>query len=166
MSRLTTGDQELSGALEAFRDAAHAEADARFDDRALELQRHRILDRIAHLGESARVIRFPVAPHGVRPTALVSRRWVSVSAAAGLLLGLVSGQVVHFFPRTATVRPLATSTPSLSIGGPSPAPAAFAPILVSAPDDGLLGEVEMAVRFRSASELQVLDELTPFHEPQ
>jgi len=165
MSRLTTGDQELSGTLEAFRAAAHAEADAQFDDRALELQRHRILDRIAHLGESARVIRFPVAPHGVRPTALVSRRWVSVSAAAGLLLGLVSGQLVHFFPRTATVRPLATSTPSLTIGSPSPAPT-FAPILVSAPDDGLLGEVEMAVRFRSASELQVLDELTPFHEPQ
>ena len=165
MSRLTTGDQELSGTLEAFREAAHAEADAHFDDRALELQRHRILDRIAHLGESARVIRFPVAPHGVRPTALVSRRWVSVSAAAGLLLGLVSGQLVHFLPRNATVRPLATSTPSLTIGSPSPAPA-FAPILVSVPDDGLLGEIEMAVRFRSASELQVLDELTPFHEPQ
>jgi hypothetical protein len=42
----------------------------------------------------------------------------------------------------------------------------FAPVLVSAPDDGLLGEIETAVRFRSATELQVLDELTPFHEPQ
>ena len=164
MSRGINEDPDLTGALEAFRDAAHAEADAHFDDRALDVQRHRILERLAHLGESARVIRFPVAPHGIRPTALVSRRWISVSAAAGLLLGLVSGQLVHFFPRT-TVRPIATSTPALTISSPTP-PSSFAPVLISAPDDGLLGEVEMAVRFRSASELQVLDELTPFHEPQ
>jgi hypothetical protein len=57
------------------------------------------------------------------------------------------------------------ATPAAVLTSPAPAPA-FAPLLVSAPDDGLLGEVEMAVRFRSASELQVLDELTPFHEPQ
>jgi hypothetical protein len=163
MSRRTP-DQELGQVLEAFRAAAHAEADAHFDDRALEVQRHRILDRLSHLGESARVIRFPVAPQGVRPTALVSRRWVSVSAAAGLLLGLVSGQLVHFFPRN-TVRPLATATPVLSMSSPAPV-ASFVPMLISAPDDGLLGEIETAVRFRSATELQVLDELTPFHEPQ
>ena len=47
MSRRTTGDQDLNGALEAFRAAAHAEADVHFDDRALEVQRHRILDRLA-----------------------------------------------------------------------------------------------------------------------
>jgi hypothetical protein len=162
MSRRTPGDQEFDRALEAFRVAAHAEADAHFDDRALEVQRHRILDRLAHLGQSARVIRFPVAPHNVRPTAVVSRRWVSVSAAAGLLLGLLSGQLVHFFPRT-PARPLITAAPALSL--PAPAPT-FAPMLISAPDDGLLGEIELAVRLRSAAELQVLDELTPFHEPQ
>ena len=164
MSRRTIGDEEISEALEAFRSAAHAEADAHFDDRALEVQRHRILDRLAHLGQSARVIRFPVAPQSVRPTAVVSRRWISVSAAAGLLLGVLSGQLVHFFPRT-TNRPIATVSPAASMSSPSAAPA-FAPLLISAPDDELLGEVEVAVRFRSAAELQVLDELTPFHEPQ
>ena len=164
MSRRVTDDRELSGALEAYREAAHAEADMHFDDRALEVQRHRILDRIAHLGQSARVIRFPVAPHSVRPTAVVSRRWISVSAAAGLLLGVLSGQFVHFFPRQ-SVRMIPASAPAAGIvASPSPAPA-FAPFLISA-DDGLLGEVEMAVRFRSASELEALDELTPFHEPQ
>lgn len=162
MSRGTTGDQELERALEEFRVDAHAEADARFDDRALEVQRLRILDRIAHLGQSARVIRFPIAPHGARPTAVVSRRWISVSAAAGLLLGLVSGQLVHFFPRTTVSRSVAIA-PTINTSAPVPA---FAPVLISAPDDGLLGEVEVAVRFRSATELQVLDELTPFHEPQ
>jgi hypothetical protein len=164
MSRRTTGDQDLNGPLEAFRAAAHAEADAHFDDRALEVQRHRILDRLAHLGQSARVIRFPVAPQNLRPTAVVSRRWISVSAAAGLLLGVLSGQFVHFFPRS-TSRPVASTAPAITTNSPAAAPA-FAPLLVSAPDDGLLGEIEVAVRFRSATELQVLDELTPFHEPQ
>ena len=164
MSQRVTDNRDLSRALEAFRAAAHAEADAHFDERALDAQRHRILDRIAHLGQSARVIRFPVAPQSVRPTAVVSRRWITVSAAAGLLLGVLSGQFVHFLPRQgARVAPAAI--PAAAVSSPSPAPA-FAPLLVSAPDDGLLGEVEMAVRFRSASELQVLDELTPFHEPQ
>jgi hypothetical protein len=163
MSRGTTGDHELDGALESFRLAAHAEADAHFDERALEVQRHRILDRLAHLGASARVIRFPVAPYHTRPTAVVSRRWVSVSAAAGLLLGLLGGQLVHFFPRTA-VRPMSVAIAPATVQ-PAPEPV-FAPVLVSAPDDGLLGEVELAVRFRSASELQVLDELTPLREPQ
>ncbi len=164
MSRRTIGDEDMSEALEAFRAAAHADADAHFDDRALEVQRHRILDRLAHLGQSARVIRFPVAPQSVRPTAVVSRRWISVSAAAGLLLGVLSGQLVHFFPRTPN-RPLATAAPAATISSPSAA-TAFAPLLISASDDELLGEVEVAVRFRSAAELQVLDELTPFHEPQ
>lgn len=161
MSRHESGDHELDGALEAYRVAAHAEADLHFDDRALDVQRHRILDRLAHLGQSARVIRFPIAPRGSRPTAVVSRRWVSVSAAAGLILGLVSGQLVHLFPR-APVRPSVATAPVVS----RPAPQTFAPLLVNTADDGLLGEVELAVRFRSAAELQVLDELTPLHEPQ
>ncbi|MGH9200239.1 MAG: hypothetical protein ACRD2A_03275 [Vicinamibacterales bacterium] len=162
MSRGTTGDQDLVRALESYRLAAHAEADAHFDDRALEVQRHRILDRLAHLGQSARVIRFPIASHSAHTRAVVSRRWVSVSAAAGLLLGLVSGQLVHFFPPTPS-RAVATVAPANLTQAPSPA---FAPVLISAPDDGLLGEIELAVRFRSATELQVLDELTPLHEPR
>src|SRR5262245_53847430 len=100
MSRRPTSDHELEQALDAYRLAAHAEADAHFDERALETQRHRILQRLAHLGQPARVIRFPLAPGRIRSTAVVNRRWVSVSAAAGLLLGLLSGQLVHFFPHT------------------------------------------------------------------
>ena len=50
---------------------------------------------------------------------------------------------------------------------PSAARPDFVPALVTYPqDDGLLDEVDFAVQVRSASELRVLDELTPFNEPR
>ena len=59
MSRRDISEQDQNAALEAYRAAACAEADAHFDDRALETQRHKILARLAHLGHPAKVIRFP-----------------------------------------------------------------------------------------------------------
>ena len=97
-------DATLAAALEAYRTAAHAEADAHFDERALEAQRARILQRIDLAGQRARVIPFPGAAEPVRPvTGSQSRRWISVAAAAGLLIGLVSGQLLHVIPGDAWV---------------------------------------------------------------
>jgi len=145
--------------LEAYRTAAHAEADAHFDDRALETQRHKILARLAHLGHQAKVIRFPHATHVDPPVPGVNRRWISVAAAAGLIIGLLGGQIVNLMPPQARrLSPMASSI------APS---AGYVPVRATLPqDDGLLGEVDFAVQLRSASELRTLDELTPFHEPQ
>ena len=155
-------DQELKTALKAYRAAANAEADAHFDERALEIQRHSILARLAHLGQSARVIRFPVTAHGEVPGNTVNRRWISVAAAAGLIVGLLGGQLVHLMPQP--TRRLAPMTTTIA---PSAARPDFAPALVTYPqDDGLLDEVDFAVQLRSAAELRVLDELTPFNEPR
>ncbi len=142
--------------LEVYRAAACAEADAHFDERALEAQRHKILGRLAHLGLPARVIRFPRATYGELPTTGVSRRWLSVAAAAGLIIGLLGGQFVHLMPQpTRRLGPMATSmAPSAPVLAPSFVPAS-API-----DDGLLREIDYAVQLRSAAELRVLDELT------
>jgi len=154
--------QEQVAALEAYREAACAEADAHFDDRALEAQRHRILARLASFGHAAKVIRFPLSAHVTRPVGGVNRRWISVAAAAGLIIGLLGGQVGNLVPQpTRRVAPMASSmTPSVTSDSP------FVPARVTfAQDDGLLGEVDFAVQLRSASELRALDELTPFHEP-
>jgi hypothetical protein len=156
-------DQELSetAALEAYRAAACAEADAHFDERALESQRHKILARLAHLGHPAKVIRFPKAPHGELPTRSVNRRWISVAAAAGLLIGLLGGQLVHLMPQpTRRLAPMATSIAPSAPAGPT-----FVPITASL-DDGLLGEIEAAMEMRSASELRALDEFTPLADPR
>jgi hypothetical protein len=141
--------------LEAYRAAACAEADAHFDDRALEAQRHKILARLAHLGHPARVIRFPKAPSGDVPSPSVNRRWISVAAAAGLLIGVLGGQFVNIVPKqTRRVAPPVTSA------APS-APNRPAFMQTTAPlDDGLLGEIDTALQLRSAAELRVLDELT------
>lgn len=147
--------------LEAYRAAAHAEADAHFDDRALEAQRHKILSRLANLGHPAKVIRFPRATHVDTPVSGINRRWISVAAAAGLIIGLLGGQIVNLMPPQAR---------RLSPGASSIAPSAsnsYVPARMTiSQDDGLLGEVDFAVQVRSASELQILDELTPFHEPR
>ena len=155
-------DQELKAALQGYRAVANAEADAHFDERALETQRHKILARLAHIGQSAKVIRFPMTAHGEVPVNTVNRRWISVAAAAGLIIGLVGGQLVHLVPQPA--RRLAPTTSTIA---PSAARPDFAPALVTYPqDDGLLDEVDFAVQVRSASELRALDELTPFNEPR
>ena len=157
MSRREISEQNDDALVAAYRAAACAEADAHFDERALESQRHKILARLAHLGHPARVIRFPKAPTGEVPSTRVNRRWISVAAAAGLLIGILGGELVH------VVQP----TPRR----PSPIAAAIAPpsrptfVAVSAPlDDGFLDEIDHAVQQRSAAALRVLDELTPVNE--
>jgi len=76
MSRRDITEQGQDAALEAYRAAACAEADAHFDDRALEAQRHKILARLEHLGHPAKVILFPKAGSGENHGASVNRRWI------------------------------------------------------------------------------------------
>ena len=160
MSRRDISEQNDSAALEAYRAAACAEADAHFDERALEAQRHKILDRLAHLGHPAKVIRFPRAPHGDMPIGGVNRRWISVAAAAGLIIGLLGGQVLHLVPpQNRRPAPMATSVaPSEPASG-----LAFVPASTTA-DDGLLGEIELVMQVRATGELRALDEFTPFND--
>jgi hypothetical protein len=155
MSRRDISEQNDDALLAAYRAAASAEADAHFDERALETQRHKILARLANLGHPARVIRFPKAPAGEMPATGVNRRWISVAAAAGLLIGLLGGQLVHIVPQPA--RRLSPMAPSVAPSGP--ARSNFVPASVSV-DDGLLNEIDLAVQRRSPSELRVLEELT------
>ena len=154
MSRRDINDADQI-ALEAYRAKACAEADAAFDDQALETQRHKILAKLAHLGHPARVIRFPKAPLGDINTSAINRRWVSVAAAAGLIIGVLGGQFVHLVPQqTRRMAPRAISV------APPPAQPQFLQISVPV-DDGLLGEIELAMNARGAAELHALDELTP-----
>jgi hypothetical protein len=155
MSRRENSDQNDGAILAAYRAAACAEADAHFDERALESQRHKILARLAHLGHPAKVIRFPKAPSGEMPAAGVNRRWISVAAAAGLLIGLVGGELMHLMPQqNRRVAPIASS-----IAPSAPVRSNFVPASVNV-DDSLLNEIDLAVQLRSPSALRALAELT------
>jgi hypothetical protein len=155
MSRRDSSGPNDDAVLVAYRAAACAEADAHFDDRALEAQRHKILARLANLGHPAKVLRFPKATYSELPAVGVNRRWISVAAAAGLLIGLLGGQLVHLVPQqTRRLAPMATS-----VAPSAPSRTTYAAVSVPV-DDGLLGEIEYAVQLRSPAELRVLDELT------
>ena len=58
----------------------------------------RILARLEQAGHRARVLPFPGAGTGVRLGTSHPRRWISAAAAAGLFIGLVTGQLLHVMP--------------------------------------------------------------------
>lgn len=148
---------------EGLRDAAFAVVDEAFDDAMLEVQRTRILDRLAHLGRAARVLSFPHRSRdAAMPVTAGSRRWVSVAAAAGLIIGLVAGQMLHFVPWNPTggrEDTLLTIQAPVRQSGPAIVNASASIPALS--DDELLDEVEAAVRLPRAHSLRALDALTP-----
>jgi hypothetical protein len=147
---------------DGLRDAAFAEADAIFDDVRVEAQRSRILDRLAQVGHAARVLRFPArSREAAMPIPTGSRRWVSVAAAAGLIIGLLAGQLVHLVPWDIRLdgAPAVSSIQSAVRQSPVIVPASNGGRALS--DDELLDEIEAAVQVRRAHSLRALDELTP-----
>ena len=151
---------DLTFEMDGLRDLAFAQADDVFDDAVLDAQRTRILDRLAHLGQTARVITFPApAREPVIPVSSTGRRWISVAAAAGLIIGLVAGQMLHFVPGTAfrdnaSVRQVADTSAS-----PNILPASASQPLLS--EEELMEEVEAAIQLRRVRGLRVIDALTP-----
>ena len=153
---------DLTVQMETLRDAAWQEADAVFDDAMLEAQRLKILARLANLGKAARVLRFPSRMRDASmPVSPISRRWVSVAAAAGLIIGLVAGQLLHFVPWESQLHrqaaQLQVSTPR-SQSGPVLVQSAA---VVGLGDDALLDEIEEAMELRRAPSLRALDAFTP-----
>jgi hypothetical protein len=154
---------DLTVQMETLREAAWQEADAAFDDTTLEAQRGKILARLANLGKAARVLRFPARMRDASmPVSPISRRWVSVAAAAGLIIGLVAGQMLHFVPWESQLHrqsgQLQASTPR-SQGGAVIVQSAAA--VVSLSDDELLDEIDEAMELRRAPNLRALDAFTP-----
>lgn len=123
-------------------------ADAAFTAEQLTAQRAQILRKLEQLDEPARVISFPryaaridEAPSGRR----VAASWVAVAAAAGLIVGVVGGQV------------------SARLGAPQPTTAVDAVVEAPEPpgrpvDTSFLQHDDDAPTLRS---LAALDEITP-----
>lgn len=150
--------------LEDLRHEAQHEADAQFSDARLETQRLRVLERLAHLGQAARVLPFPLrAVKTVTARPVVNRRLISMAAAAGLLIGIATGQVMHIggWDR-GHVEPLATvSEPTLPPTLPPVHAAGIVPVSASLTDYVTLTDMDSAVKLRRASNVMVFDTLTP-----
>jgi hypothetical protein len=152
----------LTAEADGLREVAFAQADEVFDDALLDAQRTRILDRLAHLGQAARVLTFPRRGREVAmPVSTNSRRWVSAAAAAGLIIGLVAGQMLHFVPSTTVA--VRDQSGTIQVADRTPG-VVLVPASASVPalsDDELMEEVEAAVQLRRAQSLRALDALTP-----
>lgn len=163
MSRREDTEATLTDTLDAYRAAAHAEADSHFDDRALEAQRARILARLEQAGQRARVLPFPGAGTTVRLGASHTRRWISAAAAAGLFIGLVTGQLLHVMPGDNWVH-----REPVRVAAPSRAPRmAIVPAVANTsldPEDALLDAIDAAVDRQGAWDLRAFEDLT-FSDP-
>ena len=92
---------EVSRWLEDVQALGRAEADAVFSDERLTAQRGQVLARLEQLDRPAKVISFPARTLQLSD-AVAGRRitpaWLAVAAAAGLMLGVVSGELSHLTP--------------------------------------------------------------------
>jgi anti-sigma factor RsiW len=137
--------QQLTTTLEEITVTATALADAAFPAERLARQRVRILQRLQHMSQQGRVIAFPVRS-GRRPLMQPRplRRWVAGAAAAGLVVGMVAGHMVHELPLERR-----------------PTPAMSASVGATVADDDLLREIEAAVGTPLPAGLRRIGDVTP-----
>ena len=175
--------------LETMPDVADAGFQDVFTPQRLQTQRARIGHRLARLVgtvEPARVLAFPFFG---QPLGRLDRpgRWLAAAAAAGLLLGVITGQLLQYREgaiRTATAVSAADAVPpsAPAVDGPAgvldmtgtvalPAPndssqAQASPLTLAefarlmAEEEGL-GRLDLALASYQVSELESIDALTP-----
>jgi hypothetical protein len=150
-------DAPLLDTLADAHAAAEAEADAAFTTERADAQRAAILARLGASAD-ARVLSFP--PRAAEPAVRTGARgqrpalgWMLTAAAAGLIIGVGTGQgiAVEWPRRPATVAVDSKPGPRVEV----------APVDTDESDDAILGEVEVALAQRGVDELQPLDALTP-----
>ena len=150
--------RSVSALLDEIACAAALDADSAFPDHRLTRMRARILRLVDRDARPARVIAFPASSRWntpfSRPRPLA--RWVALAAASGLVVGLVTDQIVSQFRG----QPL---SPQRTVVSDAPSLSAARPVSGAAPasDDEFLSEVEAAVLSAGPAALRPLDQMTP-----
>ena len=149
---------DLARLLTDVSQAAVAEADATFSAERLTRQHARILQRLEHEGRPGRVIAFPAghAPEAFAPRTRPAMRWIAGAAAAGLVIGLLAGQLAHDF----VIRPTRASQVAAAVRPPADVPTLQA-VATTISEDELLGQIELAIEGSGGTSLRPLDEMTP-----
>jgi hypothetical protein len=147
--------------LDDVRALAEADVDAVFPAERLAAQQAQIMRRLEQLDQPARVIAFPrhlrldgQPEHSHR----VSPGWVAVAAAAGLVLGVIGGQVSARFSSSPAAAQR-TITAQLYTSGP--------PTVVDAARVAQMNQVDQEEADRpNLGNLSVLDQMTPRAVPE
>jgi hypothetical protein len=146
--------------LEGVRAEALDEAEAAFPADRLAAQQAHILRRLEAAERPARVIAFPkfAQPLSHRPS--IAHRWITVAAAAGLVIGVALGQWMDLRHRFG---PQPTRTADAVVAS-VPAPKTSEMVIQTAAtlsDDALLLEVDALTTYPSVAPLRALDTITP-----
>ena len=138
---------------------ANAEADVEFSDERLARQQARIFQRIEQDGRPGRLIAFPAGQP--QPPALgrsrPASRWVAAAAVAGLVVGLLTGQLL---PVGQFSSPAPRAAFSAIVSSPSEPSVELRAVSTTLSDDEFLGEVEAAGSLGPPA-LRALDAATP-----
>lgn len=152
----------LSAWLQTMRDEAVEEADAAFPPERLAAQHASILRRLEAAERPARIIAFPrfAQPLSHRPSA--AHRWITVAAAAGLVIGVALGQWMDLRHRFAA-RPARIADAVVVTSAPPPPSSDMRVQTASAiSDEAFLYELETSLSMHpSVAPLRALDTLTP-----
>ncbi|MBI4264637.1 MAG: hypothetical protein HY657_09690 [Acidobacteria bacterium] len=149
---------DIAQMLTDVTDTVVAEADAAFPAERLARQQARILHRLAQDGRPGRVIAFP-ATHAVEPPGPRARpgmRWMAGAAAAGMVIGLLAGHLVHDLPGQAPLAQVVSSRPRPAAGAP-----ALRAVSTTLTEEEFLGQLELATQGSAGRALRPLDDLTP-----
>jgi hypothetical protein len=145
---------DLAALLDEVTGVAAAEADIQFPAERLARQQARILHRVEQDGRPGRLISFP-AGQPQAPLLVRSRpasRWVAAAAVAGLVVGLLTGQLLP-------VGQITAATPRM-VSNEADTAVALRAVSTSLSDDEFLGQVEAAGSAGPAA-LRPLDAMTP-----
>ena len=136
--------------------------------RTFDVQQSRIMDRVRNLSKSStpnRVLSLPASEH--LPTRWTTHTgwWLSAATAAGLLLGIAVGQLLHFHPEQtmtgldASLEPRIVAAETAQESRPQ-TPITFTDLPIEA-GDTFLDELEVVLSRPQVPELSLLDEITP-----
>jgi hypothetical protein len=144
---------ELGRWLDAVKTTGTDAADAAFTAERLAAQQAQIMRRLEQLDEPARVIAFPSHSRLQRESAghRVAAGWLGVAAAAGLVLGVISGQ----WSARLGVQPVQVRTEQQA----APQPVAEAPAEAAGPIDASL--LDMDLDSLNVPAFAVMDAMTP-----
>ena len=153
--------EELCAWLDVARNEAFAEADAAFPAERLAAQQAQILRRLEAAERPARVIAFPKFAQPLSQRSPLASRWITVAAAAGLVIGVALGQWMDLRHRFGT-QPQRTSE---SVAATAPAPRPSDMVIQTAgslSDDALLLELDATLLMHpSVGPLRAIDTITP-----
>ena len=140
-------------------DELRAEADQAFPAERLSVQQAQIARRLETLERPARVLAFPKAARAVISGHSHVRRWVTVAAAASLIItGFGLGQIVPLRTLRTINSTVTTAQPQLNVPIAQTRANELSANATARPDDDLLSDVLARPR---VSTLSALDEMTP-----